>query len=91
LQAVRSEPGRNGEAAIKDREEDGMSDLELAKFLGIAEDARWPQAIARLDPKKRAAYERMADVCMEIDLYEAGLGPKPQDVILCYPHGRKTG
>lgn len=67
-----------------------MTDLELAKFLGIADDERWPRAIAKLDPKKRAAYERMADVCIEVELYEAGLGPKPQGVILCYDHKHRS-
>lgn len=27
--------------------------------------------------------QRMADVCMELDLWQAGLGPKPKDVIVC--------
>lgn len=58
-----------------------MTDEELANFLGIRDDWRWPRAIKNLDPKKRAAYERMADVCMEVNLYEAGLGPKPEGVI----------
>jgi hypothetical protein len=65
-----------------------MTDLELAKFLGIADDERWSRAIAKLDPKKRAAYERMADVCVELDLWQAGLGPKPKDVIVCHEHAR---
>jgi hypothetical protein len=60
-----------------------MTDLELARLLGIADDARWPRAIAKLPPEKRAAYERMADVFMELQLYEAGLGPKPRGVIIC--------
>lgn len=63
-----------------------MTDEELAKFLGIHDDERWPRAIAKLDPKKRAAYERMADVCVEIDLWQAGLGPKPANVIVCHDH-----
>lgn len=63
-----------------------MTDLELARFLGIADDERWPTAIANLDPKKRVFYERMADVYAEIQLFEAGLGPKPKGVILCHEH-----
>ena len=66
-----------------------MTDHELAKFLGLADDPRWPQAIAKLEPKKRTAYEHMADVCMRINLFEAGLGPKPEGVILCYDHKRR--
>jgi len=67
-----------------------MTDAGLAKFLGIDDDERWPRAIAKLDPKKRAAYERMAEVYMEVQLYDAGLGPKPEGVYLCYDHKRRT-
>jgi hypothetical protein len=66
-----------------------MTDLELAKFLGMADDGRWPKAIASLEPKKRALYERMAVVTMEIELYDAGLGPKPTGVIICRGHNKK--
>ena len=65
-----------------------MTDLELAKFLGIADDERWPRAIAKLDPKKRAMYERMAQVEIESNLWQAGLGPKPEGVIVCHDHKR---
>lgn len=61
-----------------------MSDLELAKFLGVG----WVEGaiiIPALTPRKRAAYERMAEVCDEIDLWQAGVGPKPSGVILCGP------
>jgi hypothetical protein len=59
-----------------------MTDAELAKFLGIDDDPRWPRAIAKLDPAKRASYERMADVCHELALYDAGLGPRPVGVLI---------
>jgi hypothetical protein len=65
-----------------------VTDLELAKFLGIADDERWPRAIAKLDPKKRAMYERMAQVEIELNLWQAGLGPKPEGVIVCHDHKR---
>lgn len=68
-----------------------MTDRELADFLGISDDPRWPKAIAKLDPVKRAGYERMADVCIELQLWQDGLGPKPQGVIVCadnHRHGR---
>jgi len=58
----------------------------LAEFLGIANDARWPKAIANLAPEKRASYERMAEVTMALQLYGAGLGPKPSGVIICHEH-----
>lgn len=63
-----------------------MTDLELARFLGITGDERWPLAIARLPPQKRASFERMAAVCVELDLWQAGLGPRPANVIVCRDH-----
>jgi len=60
-----------------------MTDAELAVFLGIDDDPRWPRAIEKLDPLKRATYERMAQVETELKLYDAGLGPKPNGVIIC--------
>lgn len=66
-----------------------MDDLELAQGLGIADDPRWPRAIAKLDPKKRATYERMLSVAFELNLWQAGLGPKPENVIVCHDHRRK--
>ena len=66
-----------------------MTDAELAKFLGIDDDERWPQAIAKMDPVKRQSYERMADVVAQVQLYDSGLGPKPPGVIVCYDHRRK--
>ena len=65
-----------------------MTDLELAEFLGIADDQRWPRAIAKLAPEKRVAYERMADVCVELRLWQDGFGPKPEGVIVCHEHKR---
>ena len=67
-----------------------MTDLELAKFLGIADDPRWPAAIAGLSPEKRAWFEQLADVDRKLRLYELGLGPKPAGVILCHQHRRRT-
>jgi hypothetical protein len=63
-----------------------MTDLQLAKFLGIADDARWPNALAKLSPERRALYERMSDVTIELQLYEEGLGPMPAGVIVCRDH-----
>jgi hypothetical protein len=60
-----------------------MTDRELAEFLGIADDPRWPRAVAKLVPEQRARYERLAQVCHEIELYDQGLGPKPKGVIVC--------
>lgn len=62
-----------------------MTDLELARFLGIADDARWPRVIAKLEPKRRAFYERLSEVATELRSYEEGVGPKPKGVIICGP------
>lgn len=59
-----------------------MEDEALAEFLGIKNDTRWPAAIAALSSEKRAAYEHMATVCVELDLWQAGLGPKPAGVLV---------
>lgn len=61
-----------------------MTDEQLADFLGIKNDPRWPAAIAAIPTRKRALYERMSDVCIEADLYAKGLGPKPDGVLLDY-------
>jgi len=63
-----------------------MTDHDLAEFLGIAGDPRWPHAIARLTPQQRATYERLNEVYTAINLYESGLGPKPIGVIICGDH-----
>jgi hypothetical protein len=63
-----------------------MSDEELAAYLGIVNDPRWPRAIAKLDPAKRASYEHMRQVEMELTLWQEGVAPKPEGVIICHPH-----
>lgn len=60
-----------------------MTDAELAKFLGIDPDhPNLPAFMAKLDPAKRASYERMHELCGEIDLWQAGFGPKPTGVLI---------
>ncbi len=61
-----------------------MSDEELAAELRIP-----VAAVGKLEPNKRAAYENLIRVGREIDLWEAGLGPKPQGVIVCHEHKRR--
>ena len=64
-----------------------MTDSELAAFLGITDLPAEQQArlIANLG-SQRAAYERMHQVTIELDLWQAGLGPKPRGVIVCREH-----
>lgn len=59
-----------------------ITDKELAHELGIADDPRWPEAISRLTPHKRAAYEDLVIVAREVQLWESGLGPMPQGVLV---------
>jgi hypothetical protein len=66
-----------------------MTDLELAEYLGIADDARWPKAIANLDPTKRAGCERMHEVENEIALWQAGVGARPTGVLMDFEKGHK--
>lgn len=61
-----------------------MTDAELAAFLGIGKEdpEKVARVIASLTSQKRATYERMAQVERELQLYEQGLGPKPQGVMI---------
>lgn len=59
-----------------------MPDDKLAEFMHLSPDEA-KIIIPRLAPSKRATIERMAEVCGEIMLWEAGVGKKPSGVILC--------
>jgi hypothetical protein len=70
-----------------------VSDAELAAFLGI--DDCDPEKVGRyieaMPPEKRATYERMSEVCIELQLWQDGLGPKPDGVIVCREHKVAAG
>ncbi len=55
-----------------------MNDEQLAEYLDIT-----PEMVAQITPDLRATYERMADIETGIDLWRAGVRPKPEGVILC--------
>ena len=59
-----------------------MTHAELAKYLGIADAPNWQAVIDQMPPRKRAVYERMAALEIEIDLWQQGLGPKPKGVLI---------
>ncbi len=59
-----------------------MTDTELASFLCLSPDEA-AKILPKLSPERRAAYERMAEVTLELNLWQAGLGPKPSGVIVC--------
>lgn len=65
-----------------------MSDDELIKFLGLddLDREKAKRYVAAMDPIKRAGYERMAQVCDEIHLWQQGVGSLPSDVIICHEH-----
>lgn len=59
-----------------------MTDAELARFLGIEGEPKRDALIAALAPDKRASFERMAQVEIEIDLWMKGAGPRPAGVLI---------
>lgn len=59
-----------------------MTDEQLAAYLGIPSDHPMKNTVIQaLSPAKRATYERMALIEMELELWQAGLGPKPDIMI----------
>lgn len=59
-----------------------MTDEDLVKYLGIPSDNPMGMTVVRaLSPAKRACYERMASIETELQLWQDGLGPKPNVLI----------
>ena len=60
-----------------------MTDEQMADFLGFPKDEpKRIAAVQKLAPEKRAAYERMAGAVVEIELWQAGLAPKPSGILV---------
>ena len=60
-----------------------MTDAELADFCGVpANDPLREKFIQTLTPEKRGLFERMASIEIEVRLWQEGLGPKPQGVLI---------
>jgi len=59
-----------------------MGDEQMAEFLGFGDDPRGVEAVRKLTPEKRALFERMAGLEMEVNLWTSGLGPRPQGVLI---------
>lgn len=59
-----------------------MTDEELIKYLGIENEPKALKAIGLFTPERRALYDRMKQVEMEAELWAAGLGPKPQGILI---------
>lgn len=60
-----------------------MTDEEMAAFVGLSpEEENRVGFVKGLLPEKRALFERMASLEMEVNLWQDGLGPKPQGVLI---------
>lgn len=66
-----------------------MSDDEMAEFLGFGDDPRRIEAVQKLTPEERALFERMATLDIEVELWLAGLGPRPVGVLMDFPRNRR--
>jgi len=59
-----------------------MDDEHLAAYLGIPSDHPMKATVIKsLSPEKRACYDRMASLETELQLWQDGLGPKPNVMI----------
>ncbi len=60
-----------------------MTDEEMATFCGLsAEEEKRVEFVKALPPEKRTLFERMATLEMEVKLWQDGLGPKPEGVLI---------
>lgn len=60
-----------------------MTDEQLLKYVGLdASSVEATRFLSSLTPEYRASYERMAEVEIEIALWQEGLGPKPTGVLI---------
>lgn len=58
-----------------------MNDAELADYLHLT-PAEAAIVIPKLTPQRRAVYDRMKQVEIEVALWVEGLGPKPANVLI---------
>jgi hypothetical protein len=60
-----------------------MTDEEMAIYVGLSpEEEKRVEFVKGLSPEKRALFERMASLEMEVSLWQDGLGPRPQGVLI---------
>lgn len=60
-----------------------MTDEEMATFVGLSPEEENRVGFVRgLSPERRELFERMASIEMELKLWQDGLGPKPQGVLI---------
>lgn len=62
----------------------GMNDAQLADFLNVT-----PDQLKKLNPsaEERALYDKM----FEVELWDKGVGPLPEGVIVCGPKQIREG
>lgn len=60
-----------------------MTDEEMAAYICPDDVALGLRAVATYTPERRAVIERMAEVEGELMLWQAGVGKKPEGVIIC--------
>ena len=58
-----------------------MTDEALLKYLCLENNPMGITVIQALSPAKRACYERMAAIELELQLWQDGVGPKPNVMI----------
>lgn len=62
-----------------------MTDEDLAGLLNLSDT----EAATILKSTQRAAYERLGQIALELDLWTAGLGPKPDGVVVCHKRRKR--
>lgn len=64
-----------------------MTDEEMATYLGLKpHEEKRIAFVKHLTTEERALFERMATIEIELALWEAGLGLKPEGVLICKDH-----
>lgn len=61
-----------------------MNDEQLAAFIGVTMEQL---PLLKITPEKRAVYDKM----FEVELWDKGLGPLPEGVIVCGPRQIREG
>ena len=62
-----------------------MTDEQLGAELWPDNPEMGVRAVRAMTPEKRATYERLVTLADEINLWTAGVGPKPAGAIICGP------
>lgn len=67
-----------------------MTDEQMVVFMGLEpSNPKHVAIVTELTSEKRALYESMADVECQLTLWIAGLGPKPEGVMIDMARSRR--